>query len=182
MSLKTILAGAGLVESEPETTKTGAPLASAVQSASLSTATTTSQSAVDEGSLSKLMAEVNSAASSKYFQFEEMMKRFEGIPGMTDTTKRQTAAAAVGITNEEITQAVDAMLKRLAKEESEYAATVAAAMQENVVAKRATVDSLRQQIAVLEAEITASAADLQSAAQDFKRMADHARAQIEKMR
>lgn len=183
MSIQSILASAGLVESEtePEPTKT-APLATTPGAMLTLPATPSPPSGIDQGSLSKLMAEVNSAASPKYFQFQEMMGRMANIPGMSDAAKRQAAAAAVGITNEEITQAVDAMLKRLAQEETEYAAVVASAMQEQVVTKRTAVDSLRQQVASLEAEIAASATDIQAAAQTFKQTVDHARTQIEKMR
>lgn len=183
MSLKSILANAGLVESEPEPMKSAVPVVAPsglppTPSANRPSAPT----GVDESSLSKLMSEVNSAASPKYFQFQEMMTRMDGIPGMPDAAKRQAAAAAVGITKDEIAEAVDAMLKRLSQEETEYAAVVASAMQENVIAKRATADSLRQQSAALEAEITESASNIQGAAQTFKQTADHARAQIEKMR
>lgn len=182
MSLKTLLANAGLVESESEPTKTETLPPATARAALTPIPISSPQAGVDEGSLSKLMSEVNSAASPKYFQFQEMTGRMANIPGMSDVAKRQAAAAAVGITNDEITQAVDAMLKRLAQEEAEYAAQVAAAMQERVVIKRSAVDSLREQIATLEAEIRESADEIQNGSQVFKLTVDHARAQVEKMR
>lgn len=184
MSLKSLLASAGLVETEaPSPSPLSAPTAlPSVEPRPKALAAAPPASSVDQGSLKQLMAEVNSAAPELYFKFQEMAQRMAGIPGMSDSAKREAAAAAVGITGPEIAQAVDAMLKRLAQEEAEYARVVEAAMQERVVSKRAEVDSLRQQITTLEGEIAQSAADIQAGALTFKQTVDHARAQIEKMR
>lgn len=172
---KTFLESTGMIEGEPETIEV-APRP--VVHSTLPPAP--SSVSVNSSSLSKLMAEVNSAAPAKYFQYQDMLARMSKIIGMNEDAQRQAAAAAVGISDAEIAAAVDALIQRLAQEESEYSTTVNAAMQEQVISKREQVDALKRQVAELEAEISESTTAIQSGAGTFKQMVNQARTEIEK--
>jgi len=205
MSLKHTLAGLGLVEDDES--EAGTPPVRRVTSESAkappSASATATMPGVDEDVLRKLTNEVNGSAPQKYIQFQEMLGRMAAVPSMTTDARYQAAAAAVNFTKADMDEAIDVLLDRLGKEESEFSAQIGTATQTKVGSKRDEVARLNaasdddrsriaelqsaisrrgQEVSAKEAEINMALASIQSAESTFKATAAHVRAGLEQER
>lgn len=204
MSIKRTLADWGLVEDETLENSSNAKPTSAISITSPSVAVPSANTqGVDDNVLRKLTSEVNQSAPSKYVQFHEMLTRMESVPSMTAAARYQAAAAAVNFTKADMDAAIDALLDRLGKEESEFSAQIETATQTKVGSKRDEVATLKaasdedrsriadleaaiskrgQEVSAKEAEINAALASIQLAESTFKNTAAHVRSGLEQER